>query len=326
MWRRYSYLAKGNVLVELVTAYEPSLPLPAGGYVRTFEAEIDDHAASTIRVRGVLSDHRCTIEHVWVLHTPEYEVIEASAQHLHGEPTVLSPELIGRYPAIRGVRIGRGFTRTVREALGNLPGQREHVILAIEMARVGQQAYKLPKGYHERFRPLVADMPPGPSRLARLSWEQDRDYIPELWNTCYTYRDASAALFAERDVISLDPHLMQPDPGQKRIFWRHKRMHIAPRQDGAGFHCRNDMDDAIHEIRIAFDIATDGTVQHARSEGVRLPYHGICEEPHLKTLGLNGQKLNKDFIRLMADHIGGASGCTHLFDLSVDCLRFFNWR
>lgn len=58
--------------------------MPEGGYVRTFEAEIDDQGANGLRVRGVLSDHRCALEHHWVLQTPDYEVLEASARHLHG--------------------------------------------------------------------------------------------------------------------------------------------------------------------------------------------------------------------------------------------------
>jgi hypothetical protein len=36
--------------------------------------------------------------------------------------------------------------------------------------------------------------------------------------------------------------------------------------------------------------------------------------------------LDKGYARLLADHVGGRSGCSHLFDLSVDCLRFFQWR
>jgi hypothetical protein len=300
--------------------------LPEGGYVRTFEAQIDDHTASSICVRGVLSDDRCTLEHRWVLQTPDYEVLEASARHLNGDPTALSPALLARYPAICGVRIGRGFSQTVREALGHEPGCQDHLTLAIEMARVGQQAYKLPQGYHEQFGPLAADIPPGPSRLARLAWEQDRTYMPALCNSCYTYRDASASLFAQRHVVCFDLDITQPEPGQKRLFWRHKRMHIEKRQDGSGFHCQNHMDDTVHDIRIAFDLDADGTVQHARSEGLRLPYHGICEDPHRRTLGLNGKKLNHDFVRGLGQEVGGASGCTHLFDLSVDCLRFFSWR
>lgn len=311
---------------EIVIAYEPSLPMPEGGYVRTFEAEIDDHGPQWLRVRGVLSDHRCSLEHVWILQTPAYEVLEASARHLHGEPAVLAPGLMTRYPHIRGVRLGAGFTRTIREAMGDLPGCREYLTLAIEMARVGQQAYQLPRDNHERFAPLVSHMQPGASRLARMVWEQDRTYMPSLCDSCYVYRDETAALFDERDVVCFDVNICYPEPGQKRIFWRQKRMHISPLADGAGFHCQNDMEDTVHAIRVAFDIAADGIVQAAQSEGIRLPYHGLCEDPQRRMPGLVGQKLNQDFIRRIADQVGGSSGCAHLFDLSVDCLRFFNWH
>jgi hypothetical protein len=263
---------------------------------------------------------------VWILQTPDYEVLEASARHLRGESTILAPALVSRYPHIQGVRIGAGFTGTVREVLGDLPGHREHLTLAIEMARVGQQAYKLPREHHERFRPLVAHMQPGPSRLARMIWEQDRDYMPSLCNSCHVYRDETAALFDEREVVCFDLNVLYPEPGQKRIFWRRKRMHISPLADGAGFHCRNAMQDTVHDIRVTFDMALDGTIQAAQSEGIRLPYHGLCEDPQLRMPGLKGQKLGPDFIRLIADQVGGTSGCAHLFDLSVDCLRFFNWQ
>ena len=48
---------KGKVLVEPVTVYEPSLPLPEGGYVRTFEAEIDNQEGSTVRGAATMA-HR----------------------------------------------------------------------------------------------------------------------------------------------------------------------------------------------------------------------------------------------------------------------------
>ena len=300
--------------------------MPEGCYTRTFEAEIDNHGPQLLRVRGVLSDHRCALEHVWILRTPDYKVIEASARHVHGEPDVLAPGLISRYPDIRGVRIGSGFTRVIREALDDLPGHREHLTLAIEMARVGQQGFQLPQDHHEQFAPLVSHMPPGSSRLARMAWEQDRAYMPSLFDSCYAYREETAALFDQRDVVCFDLNILYPEPGQKRMFWRNKRMQITPLDAGAGFRCQNEMQDTVHEIRIAFDLASDGVVRAAQSEGIRLPYHGICEDAQLRTPGLVGQKLGPDFIRRIADQVGGASGCAHLFDLSVDCLRFFNWQ
>lgn len=312
--------------VDRMTVYEPTLPLPTGGYVRTFEAEIDDYAETALRVRGVLADHRCRLEHEWILRTPEYEVIEASARHIDDDQGLLSPEIETRYPMIRGVRIGRGFTMRVREALAKLPGHHEHLALAIEMARVGQQAYKLPAGFIERFRPLAAHMPPGPSQVARIAWEQDRAYMPALRNSCYALRDEAVSLFDERHIVSFDPENTSPTPGQKRFFWRTKRLHITALPDGGGYRCRNVMDDTIHEITIGFDLAPDGTLRQAESQGMRLPYRGICDDAQARTLGLNGLQVDRAFVQRVGETVGGTTGCAHLFDLAIDCLRFFTWR
>ncbi len=309
-----------------VTVYEPTLPLPAGGYVRTFEAEIDDHTETDLRVRGVLTDHRCRLEHEWILRLPEYEVIEASARHLDDPQGLLSPEILTRYPLVRGVRIGQGFTRRMREVLAGLPGHQEHVVLAIDMARVGQQAYKLPHGYSERFRPLTAHMKPGPSQVARMAWEQDRAYMPMLRNSCYALRDESVSLFDVRQVVSFDPESMSPAPGQQRFFWRTKRLHITALPDGGGYRCRHVMDDTVHEITIGFDLGPDGTLRQAESQGIRLPYRGICDDAQARTLGLNGLRVDRAFVQRVGETVGGATGCAHLFDLTVDCLRFFTWR
>lgn len=311
--------------MESVIVCEPSCSLPEGGYIRTFEAQIDDYNEKALFVRGTLSDHRCKLEHTWILQTPEYKVIEASARHLSGEPDILAAMLPSRYSDIQGVRIGRGFTQVIRQALGDLPGRMEHLALAIEMARVGQQAFKAPQKYYEQFFPLVAHMPDGPSRTARLAWEQDRNYLPDLCDSCYAYRQESAQLFDQREVVSFNLDFVSPKPGKKCIFWRHKRLHIRARLDGTGFHCSSKMNDTIHEIEIEFDMDHAGKVSEAKSQGIRLPYHGICEDPHRRTPGLNGQKLDKRYINLIGDQIGGSTGCAHLFDLSVDSLRFFNW-
>ncbi len=307
--------------------FEPSLPLSGDGYVRTFEATIDDNFKTEVRVRGTLTDHRCSIEHEWVLRVPEYEVLEASARHLQGEPEVLAPELTGRYADIRGVRIARGFTRTVRDALGDLNGRRDHITLAIEMARAGQQVYKLPKGFDNKFEQLAKSISRDSSRRARVLWEQDRAYMPDLPNSCHTYNDRSVQLFEEREVYCPDyGNLMNPEPGQLGVFERKKRMKISKPDGSQGFLCENEMNDTIHEMQIEFNVGPDGSIKQAHSEGTRFPFHGICEDAQQRTPGLNGRQITKDFVRLLADQVGGATGCTHLFDLSVDCLRFFDWK
>ncbi len=197
--------------------------------------------------------------------------------------------------------------------------------MAIDMARVSLQGFPVPKGDHERFAASAAMLPPGPSRVARMAWERDRVDWSGICNSCYAYRDESAALFEERTVQCFDLDLASPDPGQKRFFWRKKRLQIAERQDGAGFSCHNEMNDTFHELSVSFDIEADGTLSAAASQSQRLAYAGICEDTQTRTPGLIGKKLDKSYARLLADHVGGRSGCSHLFDLSVDCVRFFEW-
>jgi len=150
-----------------------------------------------------------------------------------------------------------------------------------------------------------------------------------LANTCYTYRDESEGLFANREVrCGFGAELTRPKPGDRRVFWRNKRLAIELRSGGNGetiYACESAMEDSIHDIRIGFDLSSDGMVSNARSSGARLPYHGICEDPQLRTPALNGLKVTGAFVGQFAEHIGGAQGCAHLFDLSIDVLRLFSF-
>ena len=299
---------------------ELSVPLLESSYRRTFAAEIDIPAADLLLVRGVLRDHRCAFEHVWQVRTPSYEVVAATATQLAGDASSFRPELCERYAQIAGVRIGRGFSRRVMEALGELPGAQEHLLTAIEMARVGQQVYQFPPGFEEQFPRAAA----GTTAAARSAWLKDRAYMPELANSCYTYRDDHLPLFDSRTVrCGFDTAMTRPQPGDKRAFWRNKSVTIT--RTAAGFACESAMADRIHDIRIGFALSDAAVVSQATSSGARLPYHGICEDAHLRTPGLDGLRVTARFVRQFADQVGGADGCTHLFDLSLDCLRLFRF-
>lgn len=297
-----------------------AFPIPPSGYERTFEAEIDVLAANELRVRGLLRDHRCAFEHVWQLRTPDYEVLEASARQLAGDTAQFEPQLCTRYANIRGVKIGRGFSKHILTALGELPGQQEHLLLAIEMARVGQQVYQYTPAFEAQF-PQRDD---SANEFARVAWLKDRAYM-NLADTCYTYRSEALALFDQRPVrCGFGAELTRPKPGDRRVFWRNKRLVI--RETAAGFACESGMEDSIHDIKIAFELSQTGVIANARSRGLRLPYHGLCEDPQQRTPGLNGVQVTAAFVQQFAEQVGGASGCTHLFDLALDVLRLFKFR
>lgn len=297
---------------------EFSVPVVAPAYLRTFDAEIDVLTGNEILVRSVMCDHRYAFEHSWRVRTPEYEILEAGARQVAGDATQFSPELCARYAGVKGVRIGRGFSKRVMDALGDLPGAREHLFLAIEMARVAQQVYQLPPEFESQF-PAGGE---SATDNARLCWLKDRAYMPDLTNSCYTYRDESAELFATREVrCGFDPTFYRPRPGDKRVFWRNKSLSIELKTNG--YACESAMEDRIHDIKVGFDLSRDGVISNARSRGLRLPYHGICEDAQLRTGGLNGTKVGQGFILQFADRVGGSTGCTHLFDLAIDVLRLF---
>lgn len=298
---------------------EPAIPVSQTTYLRTFSAEIDVIAADELLVRGEMRDHRFAFEHIWKLRTPEYEVIEASARQIEGDEAEFNPELCERYAGVKGVKIGRGFTKCVLTALGDLPGQQEHLWLAIEMARVGQQVYQYTPEFEAQF-PNVAG---NETEAAHIAWLMDRAYM-SLANSCYAYRDETEELFKSREVrCGFDITLTRPQPGDKRVFWRNKQVTIGAGE--TGFICESAMDDRIHDIKINFELSHEGVISNARSRGLRLPYHGVCEDAQLRTPGLNGLRVTPGFIAQFAEGVGGASGCTHLFDLSIDCLRLFRF-
>jgi Protein of unknown function (DUF2889) len=301
-----------------------SIPIPQSTYERRFEAEIDALTDNELLVRGRMHDHRFTFEHVWRLRTPEFEVLEASAAQHAGDPSQFKPELCGRYANIKGVRLERGFSKGILTELGDFSGAQEHLFLAIEMARVGQQVYQVPLGFEAQ---LERDDSVGASLTAYNFWKTDRAYMPKLANSCHTYRDASAVLFAEREVrTGFTADLYSPKAGDKRVFWREKGLSVAIRRDSAGnvfYACQSSMNDTVHDITVKFDLASDGVISNARSSGLRLPYHGICEDAQLRTARLNGMRANDDSSIQFADRIGGSEGCAHLLDLSTDLWRLF---
>jgi hypothetical protein len=300
----------------------PSVPLTGEEYRREFAASIDVPAMNRVLVRGRMTDAGVDIEHTWLLSLPDYEVLEATARQHKGDISVVAPELCSRYAGITGVRIGRGFSKRILSALGSdLPGASAHLLLAVDMARVGQQVFQFPPEFDERFPVQFA----GPSGLALASWAKDRAYTAALANSCFTYRDQSEAVFRERAVVcNFGSDISRPVAGTENVFWRRKQLTI--RAAGEGFACASAMQDNVHEIGVRFTLDGNGTIASASSLGDRLPYSGLCESPHLRVKSLVGLRLTKAYVDQFADRVGGSQGCTHLFDLSIDCLRLFRFE
>lgn len=288
----------------------PSVPFEEGSYRREFEAEVDCASENELVVRGAFRDHRFDMFQVWRVKTPHYEVLKAAAGDKSG---FVDADALANFPSISGVRLGRGFTRWVLEKIGDGKGTQETLLFAIEMARVAQQVYQFPPDFENADK----------TNLALAAWVKDRAYMPDLANSCYTYRDASRELFTTREVrCGFDGSITRPRPGDKAVFWRKKQLSIQEVVDG-DWQCHSTMQDSIHDISVEFQMSQAGRLRNAQSRGLRLPYHGICEDAQLRTAMLNGIELTPRFSKQLGETVGGESGCTHLFDLTSDCLRLF---
>lgn len=309
----------------MTAAIVPPLAVPESGYVREFEARIDYLGERRMAVVGTLRDHRLAIEYRWQVQVPDYRIVAAEARHLEGDGEALDAALAERAGAIAGSQASQGFTRAMREALGAGRGVREHLALAIDMARASLQGFPVPPGDHERFAEHTAGIDNPASRLARMAWERDRADWGNVCNTCFAYRDESATLFAEREVRCFDLDLVSPQPGQQGFFERRKHLAVTARADGHGYDLGHAMHDSFHDLDMALGLGHDGTVLAASNDWRRLAFMGICEGGQQGMPGLVGTRLDGAYARAVADHVGGRNGCSHLFDLTVDCLRFFDW-
>ena len=119
-------------------------------------------------------------------------------------------------------------------------------------------------------------------------WQLDTSGWIDLPDSCFTYSDAGRALFGTRTIVSpMQPDLYSPRPGQPRVFVRRKVARI----------------------------------ERAETVTSRLPYAGICSEPQGKIKTLIGETVDAGLRKRLSAHVGGATGCAQLFDLTADLLK-----
>jgi hypothetical protein len=303
---------------------QPSFSIPEEGYSRKFSAQIDYLGKDLMKIRGELDDRRIALRYTWTVQVPQYTIVAAEAQHLSEDPS-LDVRLEKRASGVVGAHTSYGFTKEVRAALGGLNGAREHLSLAIDMARVSLQGFPVPLGDHERFAHLATGSATESSRIARMAWERDRADWGEVSNSCFAYRDESAVFFEKRDVECFDLSSVSPEAGEERFFWRRKSLDIKKLPQGSGYTCENSMVDTFHDIGIGIDIDNNGTIIDSRNSWRRLAYKGICEGGQTGPAGLVGKTIDSHYSKVVANQVGGRKGCSHLFDMTVDCLRFFDF-
>ena len=278
-------------------------------YERLFEGRIDNTHPDAFTHVARLTDDDGSIELTTVATpSPDYEIREAGFRVLGGDADPSLAEAVG---ALAGVKMTGGFTRRVRDAVGQRRGGGHVVDAAIEIARLARQAAKL--------APERAARAEGGD--ARACWELDMVGWIDLPNSCFTYTEAGRALFDTRAVrAQMRPELYSPPLGRAGLFQRRKVARLE--RDGSRLVLQHSMHDDVHGFEITYEVDTEtGRILRAESDTPRLPYMGICSEPQRKIASLVGLRVDGELRKSIQTLLGGSSGCAQLYDLTSDLLK-----
>lgn len=282
-------------------------------YERVFEGRIDNTHPDALTHTARLADDDGEIELAAVVTpSPEYGIREAQMAIASG---AIDPSLPDAVRTLAGARMIGGFTRRVREAVGERRGGALVVDAAIEIARLARQVAKLPA---ERARTAAGD--------PRACWELDTQGWVDLPNSCFTYSDAGRALLGTRPItVGMRPQHYAPPPGLPGVFRRRKVARL--QRMGSRLALWHSMHDDVHGFEIAYEVDADsGRILKAESSTPRLPYMGICSEPQGKIAALIGQRVDAELRKSIQTLLGGPAGCAQLYDLTADLLKLVEVR
>jgi hypothetical protein len=287
----------------------PALLRGRDRYERVMDGWVDntheDAFTHTVRLRD---DDRAVELSVVALPSPTYLIREARCRPVAGG---LDPAVAAGIEMLAGTPMVGGLSRRVAELTGAREGAAFVLGALVEAARLARQAAKLP-----------------PERAARAAggdawecWQLDMTGWIDLPNSCFTYTDAGRSLFGTRAVTTpMQPDLYSPRPGQSRVFERTKIARLE-RRDGR-LRLFHSMYDNVHGFELTYEIdPASGRILRADHVTPRLPYMGICSEPQRKIAALLGETADDGLRRRIQDHLGGASGCAQLYDLTADLLK-----
>jgi hypothetical protein len=277
-------------------------------YERRMDGWIDNahDAALTHTVRLADDDREVEVEIV-ALPSPSYEIREARCRGMAGD---VDAGVISGFPRLTGTAMVAGLTRRVADAIGTGAGAGLVVDATIEIARLARQVAKLPRERAERAR-----------ESAEECWRLDTEGWIDLPDSCFTYSPAGHALFASRTVVCQSgPDLYSPRPGQRRVFVRRKVARLE-RADGT-LRLFHSMHDDVHGFELHYEVdLASGRIVSARSLTPKLPYMGICSEPQNRIDRLVGETVDDGLRKRIQAHLGGATGCAQLYDLTSDLLK-----
>jgi hypothetical protein len=282
-------------------------------YERVMDGFIDNVHDDALTHTVKLADPDRAVEvEIVSLPSPSYEIRQARCRTLAGD---VDESVTAGFARLAGTAMVGGLTRRVAEAIGSGAGAALVVDATIEVARLARQVAKLPRARAERAR-----------ESAWECWRLDTEGWIDLPDSCFTYSDAGHALFASRTVVCASvPDLYSPRPGQRRVFVRRKVARLE-RTHGTLtlFHS---MHDDVHGFELTYEVdLASGRIVSVQSLTPKLPYLGICSEPQRKIDALVGETLDDGLRKRIQSHLGGATGCAQLYDLTSDLLKLVEAR
>jgi Protein of unknown function (DUF2889) len=287
----------------------PALLQGRDRYERVMNGWVDNTHEDAFTHTVLLRDDDRAVElSVVTLPSPTYLIREARCRSVAG---VLDPAVPAGIEQLSGTPMVGGLSRRVIELTGAGDGAVFVLGALVEAARLARQVAKLPRERAERAT----------GGDAWECWQLDTTGWIDLPNSCFTYSDAGRGLFGTRAVATpMQPDLYSPRPGQRRVFERKK---IARLERRAGrLHLFHSMHDNVHGFELTYEIdQASGRVLRAEHVTPRLPYMGICSEPQRKIAALLGETADDGLRQRIQNHLGGASGCAQLYDLTADLLK-----
>lgn len=281
-------------------------------YERVMEGWVDATHESAFTLTAQLSDNDAGVEVVAVATpSPGYEIIEARARALSGDPERVSPGILADFPALAGTRMVSGFTRRLAEITAERPGAHLVMDAAIEVARLARQATKLSPD-------KLSAAKSGDPKLVR---QLDLEGWVDLPGSCFAYSPEATPLFETLPVtIPMTADLYFPPPGKRKLFNRKKVARLE--RNGRRLFLFHSMFDEVHGFELSYEVDLDaGTILGADSKTSRLPYMGVCDEPQKKIASLVGQQADQGLRKRIQTLLGGSSGCSQLYDLTSDLLK-----
>jgi hypothetical protein len=244
--------------------------------------------------------------------SPSYQLSEATAAARSEATRAAAGSILERFRDVGRLRVAAGFRRQVTELLGEHPLAGHLLDTALEAARLSRQVTRI--DVRGETRPTPAEF----HQLDLAAW-------PELVDLCFTYRQETRALFAERRVgTPATVDMYAPAPGRSLVFHRYKRSHVA--RAGSTLALYQSMFDQVHGFELWYDVdARSHEIMAARVLTPRLPYMGICDEPQQRARDMVGVKLDADWAGNVRTRLGGRRGCFQLTDLTSDLCRLLSW-